>query len=94
MEAKVKIKKIKIVSLTITVLIGSVMLYLILQPNAFNFLPYLLYQTFIAEYNEKGESLGFISEHQFIVVFDILFVGLLLLLIYRLITVLISKYVI
>jgi hypothetical protein len=64
--------KKKIISGLIAVVVAVIFLYVILKPNALNFVPHLIYTNFFERVNENGEVVSTLSEQAVIVAFDVL----------------------
>ena len=64
--------KRKIVAGAVALLVAVICLYVLLRPNALNFIPYLIYTNFFERVNENGEIISSISEQSIIVAFDVL----------------------
>lgn len=60
------------ISILIAAVCSSILLYIILQPGIFNFLPYLIHKEFFESYNSNGDSTAMIEEGLFIKIFDVI----------------------
>lgn len=60
----------KIVSILIATVIAVLLFYILVQPGAFNFIPYLIHKAVFEKVNSKGEIISSISEESFVIFFD------------------------
>jgi len=74
----------KITSILIAIAVAGLLLYVMLQPSAFNYIPYLIHKAVFEEVNSKGEIISAISEESFIMFFDSIVACLIFWIVYKL----------
>jgi len=83
--------KTRTISFSIATITAGFFFFIMLQPNPFNYIPYLFYKSFFEQVNSDGEIISSVNEQTVILVFNLMIAGLIFWIVLKICTTLLLR---